>query len=75
MEIERRGIPTVSIVASSFSREAAIMARSMGLDTLRQLVVERALTDMPPDDVREALAGQADKVERLLTEPVSRPRI
>lgn len=51
------------------------MARSMGLDTLRQLVVERALTDMPPDDVREALAAQADKVERLLTEPVSRPSL
>ncbi|MBI2908412.1 MAG: hypothetical protein HYX92_12265 [Chloroflexi bacterium] len=72
MEFEKLGIPTVGIVSSGFTASFESRHRAMGLDVVPRIVVPSALTEIPPERVREEVLGRAEDLFKALTE---QPRV
>ncbi|MBI2907166.1 MAG: hypothetical protein HYX92_05860 [Chloroflexi bacterium] len=68
MQLEKLGIPTVGIVSSGFISSYEARHRAMGLDVLPRIVVGPALTEVPPERVREEVLARAEDLFRALTE-------
>ncbi|MBI2910258.1 MAG: hypothetical protein HYX92_21660 [Chloroflexi bacterium] len=66
------GIPSVGIVSSGFTAVWEARHRAMGMDVLPRVRVGPALTEIPPEQVREEVLAHADDVFAGLTE---QPRV
>ncbi|MBI2909211.1 MAG: hypothetical protein HYX92_16320 [Chloroflexi bacterium] len=67
-ELERKGIPTVTVTASGFESDARGTARGLGLKQLALAVVSSALTNLPPEQVRKEVTAILDTIVQGLTE-------
>jgi len=69
VEFEKRGIPTVSWVASGFTHDALRSAQNFGVPSLAVAGVPLPFTNQMPNDIKEMVDASMDQVIRGLTEP------
>ena len=66
MYLEKRGVPTSTVVSTAFRVHGRLAAKNLQMDNLPQLVVPHPLNDLTPDEVRElARAAYPVLIEQL----------
>ncbi len=66
MYLEKRGVPTSTVVSTAFRLHGRLAAKNLQMDNLPQLVVPHPLNDLTPDEVRElARAAYPVVIEQL----------
>ena len=66
MYLEKRGVPTSTVVSTAFLTHGHLAAKNLQLDALPLLVVPHPLNDLTPDQVRElARAAYPVVIEQL----------
>ncbi len=70
VELERRGIPTVTFTAATFVRDAQRSAQSFGLAGLPLAVVPTPLTNQRAEDIHRMVDAAVEEVVAGLTRPV-----
>ena len=68
MVTESAGVPSVSVITSSFTRAANLRAASLGMPGARIVVLPSPLASRPADDVRRMAHDYAPEIVGLLTE-------
>jgi len=64
--LEKRGVPTSTVVSTAFRVHGRLAAKNLQMDNLPQLVVPHPLNDLTPDEVRElARAAYPVVIEQL----------
>ena len=64
---ESRGVPSVSVITSSFTRAAHARAASLGMPGVRIVVLPSPLASRPVDDVKQMAHDFAPEIVGLLT--------
>ncbi len=66
MYLEKRGVPSSTVVSTAFLTHGHLAAKNLQLDDLPLLVVPHPLNDLTPDQVRElARAAYPVVIEQL----------
>ena len=66
MYLEKRGVPTSTVISTAFLTHGHLAAKNLQLDELPLLVVPHPLNDLTPDQVRElARAAYPIVIEQL----------
>lgn len=73
MEIERRGVPTVTVVTTKFAAMAREEARYMGAEGLPLLVIPHPLEGLPRAAIEHVVAEQVESLEASLLRGAARP--
>ena len=74
IEMERLGIPTVSIITHVFLPTAKAMTRMMGVPDYEFVVAQHPLSSLTDEECKEKAAQIAPDVERiLLASPAKQP--
>ena len=68
MVTESAGVPSVSVITSSFTRAANLRAASLGMPGARIVVLPSPLASRPADDVRQMAHDFAPEIVGLLTD-------
>jgi hypothetical protein len=72
IEIEKAGIPTVTLVGTDFQADADDSAEAYGMASLPRVVFPAAtLTNYSPEKIREIVHGLGDEILAGLIEPVA----
>lgn len=66
MELERRGVPTVSVFTTVFASLAKSEAEVLGLKDFRLVTVSHPLDTMSREEISKAANGVVDEVARGL---------
>jgi hypothetical protein len=69
VELEKRGVPTVSWTADGFIRDAHRSAESFGLSALPIATMPEPFTNQPPERIRRMVEASIDQVVAGLTRP------
>ncbi|MBU6422888.1 MAG: hypothetical protein KGQ88_02500 [Chloroflexi bacterium] len=67
-ELEKRGVPTVGIVAQPFRKDAVRTAETFGLPELQFSIVPEAFTSQPRERIRDMVDAAFDDIVRRLRE-------
>ncbi len=67
MVTESSGVPSVSVITSSFTRAANLRAASLGMPGVRIVVLPSPLASRPVEDVRQMAHEYAPEIVGLLT--------
>ena len=67
MVTESAGVPSVSVITSSFTRAANLRAASLGMPGARIVVLPSPLASRPVEDVRQMAHDYAPEIVGLLT--------
>ena len=67
MITESAGVPSVSVITSSFTRAANLRAASLGMPGARIVVLPSPLASRPAEDVRRMAHDYAPEIVGLLT--------
>ena len=67
MVTESAGVPSVSVITSSFTRAANLRAASLGMPGARIVVLPSPLASRPAADVRQMAHDYAPEIVGLLT--------
>ncbi len=66
MYLEKRGVPTSTVVSTAFLTHGHLAAKNLQLDDLPLLVLPHPLNDLTPDEVRDlARAAYPVVIEQL----------
>ena len=68
MVTESKGVPSVSVITSSFTRAANLRAASLGMPGARIVVLPSPLASRPADDVKQMAHDHAPEIVSLLTD-------
>ena len=68
MVTESGGVPSVSVITSSFTRAANLRAASLGMPGVRIVVLPSPLASRPVADVRQMAHDYAPEIVGLLTD-------
>ena len=68
MVTESAGVPSVSVITSSFTRAANLRATSLGMPGARIVVLPSPLASRPVEDVRQMAHDYAPEIVGLLTD-------
>ena len=68
MVTESAGVPSVSVITSSFTRAANLRAASLGMPGVRIVVLPSPLASRPVEDVRQMAHEYAPEIVGLLTD-------
>ena len=68
MVTESGGVPSVSVITSSFTRAANLRAASLGMPGARIVVLPSPLASRPPEAVRQMAREFAPEIVGLLTD-------
>ena len=68
MVTESAGVPSVSVITSSFTRAANLRAASLGMPGARIVVLPSPLASRPVEDVRQMAHDYAPEIVGLLTD-------
>jgi hypothetical protein len=64
--MEKRGVPTSTVVSTAFLTHGRLAAKNLQLDDLPLIVAPHPLNDLTPDEVRElALSAYPIVIEQL----------
>ncbi len=75
-ELEKRGVPTVGIVAQAFRKDAVRTAQTFGLPELQFSIVAEAFTSQPRERIRDMVdAAFEDVVKRLREDAKSTEKV
>lgn len=66
MELEKAGVPTVTLVSRSFCPLAQMVARGLGFPTLPILLLPHPIGDPNPDEITRKGTDAAEETIRLL---------
>jgi len=69
VELEKAGVPTVTLVSRSFCPLAQIVARGLGFPALPILLLPHPIGDSDPEQITKKGSGAAEEVVRLLLSP------
>ena len=69
MEVEKRGIPTVSIVTEAFTSLAKSAAKSYGYPDLPMVVVPHPFETLPREEVRRIADAKFEEIVRAACRP------
>ena len=67
MVTESAGVPSVSVITSSFTRAANLRAASLGMPGARIVVLPSPLASRPVEDVQQMAHDYAPEIVGLLT--------
>ncbi len=68
MATEAKGVPSVSVITSSFTRAAHARAASLGMPGVRMVIIPSPLATRSVQEVREMAQGFAAEIVGLLTD-------
>lgn len=68
VELEKRGVPTVSLTANAFIRDARRSAASFGLPFLPIAIMPEPFTNQPPERIRRMVDASIGQVVASLTQ-------
>jgi hypothetical protein len=71
VELERAGVPTVTLISRSFCPLAQIVARGLGYPGLPILLLPHPIGDPDPERIRRKGIDAAPECVRMLTTPAS----
>lgn len=66
MELEKKGIPTVTICSDAFISLAKAVATSKGVPSLNMVVITHPIAGIPADQVRNKADNALDEIVRCL---------
>ncbi|MBI3969013.1 MAG: hypothetical protein HY329_25515 [Chloroflexi bacterium] len=69
MDLEKLGIPTVTVVSTAFEYMARAEAKALGMEELRIIVIPHPFADLKDDQVHVV----ADRITPLATQALSGP--
>ena len=64
---EAKGVPSVSVITSSFTRAAQVRAASLGMPGVRMVILPSPLATRSADEVRQMAHDYAPEIVGLLT--------
>ncbi|PKB84206.1 MAG: hypothetical protein BZY88_00295 [SAR202 cluster bacterium Io17-Chloro-G9] len=67
MATESKGVPSVSVITSAFTRAAHARATSLGMPGARIVVIASPLATRSVEEVRQMAQGSAAEIVGLLT--------
>ena len=68
VELENRGVPTVTIVTDAFEGSARSQAISLGMPWLPLVITAHPFVSLPLDKIRERAEAMVDEIVSGLTE-------
>lgn len=69
MELEKRGIPTVTICSTEFEMLGRAEAQALGLEALPLAIIRHPLGGLRPDVVEKRAHSVVDSIQELLVMP------
>lgn len=69
--LEQMGVPTVSLVCTPFLHDAAAVARTLGMPSLRYVEIPYPVADISRDELLRGVAPALPELSRLLTSPLT----
>lgn len=71
--MQKRGVPTVTVVTSQFESLAKSAARSLGYPDLPMVVVPHPFETLPDDEILRTAEQKLPELIEKVTKPVARP--